>query len=83
MSELRLVVETVDLSAVLRDSGEGEDVVEVESEGGVNVVDESLNVLLGSLVEGDDGEGRSSGTKLLEDGLVTVRRVDRDNQSRI
>lgn len=73
MSELRLVVETVDLSAVLRDGGEGEDVVEVESEGGVNVVDESLNVLLGSLVERDDGEGRSSGTELLEDGLVAAR----------
>lgn len=74
VGELRLVVETVDLSAVLRDGGEGEDVVEVESKGGVDVVDESLNVLLGSLVEGDDGEGRSSGTELLEDGLVAVRK---------
>lgn len=49
MSKLRLVVESVDLSSVLGDGGEGKDVVQVKSEGRVDVVDEIVDVLLRSL----------------------------------
>jgi hypothetical protein len=77
--ELGAVVETVDLPAVLGEGSEGEDVVEVHAESlvlGVDVVDERLDVLLRSLVEGNDGETRSLATALLVNGLVVLDAVD-------
>ena len=49
--KLRLVIKTVYLSAVLGNGGEGKDVVKVHTESGVYVVDESLDIMLGALVE--------------------------------
>ena len=48
VGKLRLVVDAVDLSAVLGQSSEGDDVVKVDLEGGVDVVDQGLGVLLRS-----------------------------------
>lgn len=47
MRELRLVIKAVDLTTVLGQSGERNDVVEIEVEGRVDVLDQSLDVLLG------------------------------------
>ena len=55
VGQLGLVVEPVNLSPILWYGGEGKDIVEIETEGLVYVVDESLDVLLGSLVKGNDG----------------------------
>lgn len=78
VSELGAVVESIDLTTVLGKSGEGENVVKVHAETlllVVDVVDESLDVLLRSLVEGDDGETRALGSALLVDGLVVLNSV--------
>lgn len=72
MSELGLVIEAVDLTTILGDSGERKDVVEIEVESGVDVVDEGLDILLGGLVERHDGEGGSAATMGLEDSLVLL-----------
>ena len=70
MSELRLVIKTINLTTILRDSGEGEDVVQVETEGAVDIVDNGLDVLLGALVEGNHGESGAARAEALEDALV-------------
>lgn len=72
VSEFRLVVETVNLTTVLWDGGERKDVVQVETEGGEDVVDESLDILLRALVERDDGEGGAARAEALEDPLVVL-----------
>jgi hypothetical protein len=75
VSELGAVVETVDLATVLGKGGEGEDVVEVHSETlvfVVDVVDKGFDVLLGTLVEGNDSERGTLGTALLVDRLVVL-----------
>ena len=55
MGQLGLVIEPVDLSPILWYGGEGKDIVEIETKGLVYVVDEGLDVLLGTLVKGNDG----------------------------
>jgi hypothetical protein len=46
VGKLRLVIEAVNLATVLWKSGEGNDVVEIKVESRVDVLDESLDVLL-------------------------------------
>jgi hypothetical protein len=43
--KLRLVIETVDLAAVLGNGSERDDIVEIESQCRVNVVDKRLHIL--------------------------------------
>ena len=74
VSELRFVVEPVDLSPVLWNSGEGENVVKIEAESLVDVVDEGLNILLGTLVEGNNGQSGTLAAEPLEDALVVLDR---------
>lgn len=74
MGELRLVVETVDFSAVLRNSSKRKDVVEIQIQSSVDVVDERFNVLTRTLVEWNDNQGRSAAPKLLVNGLVVFDR---------
>ena len=57
MGELRLVVNVVDLSAVFGESGERDDVVQIDLEGGVDVVNEGFDVLFGSC-EGVSSDAR-------------------------
>lgn len=45
MSKFGLVVNVVDLAAVLGECGKGDDVVEVDVEGGIDVVDQGFYVL--------------------------------------
>lgn len=78
VGELGAVIKSIDLTAVLGQSSEGEDVVEIHAESFllvVDVVDESFDVLLRSLVEGDDGEARALGSALLVDGLIVLDAV--------
>lgn len=72
MSEFRPIIEAVDLATILGKSGEGEDVVKVEVEGRVDVVDESLDVLLRALVEGHDCKGRTTTSGLMIDALIVL-----------
>ena len=46
MGKFRGVIDPVDLAAILGESGEGDDVVEIDLESGVDVVDEGFNILL-------------------------------------
>ena len=45
VGKFRRVIDTVNLATVLGKSGEGDDVVEIDLESGVNVIDESFDVL--------------------------------------
>jgi hypothetical protein len=56
MSEFQFIVKTVNLVPIFRNSSKGKDVVKVEVEGGVDVVDKNVDVLLRSLVERNDSE---------------------------
>lgn len=78
VGELRLVVNRVDFTAVLGKSGEGDNVVQVDLEGGVDVVDKSLDILTRSTVEGNDNKLGALGTNLMENVLVVV-----DGSSRV
>lgn len=72
VGELRFVVNRVDLTTVLGKSGEGNNVVQVDLEGGVDVVDKSLDILTRSTVEGNDNKLGALGTNLVENVLVVV-----------
>ncbi|KAI3487340.1 hypothetical protein L1887_48761 [Cichorium endivia] len=72
VGELGLVVDAIDLSAVLRDGGEGHDKVEVEVERAVDVLDEVVDILLRGLVEGHHRQRRTTRTDLLVDALVVL-----------
>lgn len=78
VGELRFVVNRVDFTTVLGKSGEGNNVVQVDLEGGVNVIDKRLNILTRSTVEGNDNKLGALGTKLVENALVVV-----DSSSRV
>lgn len=56
VGEFGLVVNVVDLSAIFRESGEWDHIVEIDVEGRVNVVNQSFGVLSRGSVEGDDNE---------------------------
>ena len=46
MGKLGFVIQTVDLTSVLRESIEGQNVIKVHAERGVDVIDQSLDALL-------------------------------------
>jgi hypothetical protein len=64
--ELRLVVETVDLAAVLGNGSEGDNVVEIEPQSRVSVVNMRFHILLGALIERNDSKSRTSAAEMLE-----------------
>ena len=75
VGKLRLAVDVVDLTAVLRDGGEGNDEVEVPAKTLLLIVDplnESVGVLLATLVEGSDNELGALGTVAGVHGLVVL-----------
>lgn len=75
MSEFRSIVETIDFTTVLGESSERKDVVEIHSETlvlRIDVVDESFDILLRTLVERNDGQGRTLRSTLLVDSLVVL-----------
>ena len=53
--EFRLVVDTVNFSSILRHCSERKNVVEIKPQSCVDIVNESFDVLLGTLVEGNNG----------------------------
>ena len=67
MSKLRLIIQTVNLSAVLRNSSEGKNIIKIETKNRVDVVNESFNILLRTLVEleGNSGKRRTAATTAL------------------
>jgi hypothetical protein len=68
--ELRLVVETVDLAAILGNGSERDNIVEIESQCRVYVVNKRLHILFGASVEGNDSESETAATETLENALV-------------
>ena len=70
VSELRPIIEAIDLMTILRDAGKWKDVVEIHAKVGVDVVNKGLNILFGGLVEGNDSKGRATAAKGLEDRLI-------------
>lgn len=75
VSELRPIIEAVDLMTILRDAGEWKDVVEIHAEVGIDVVNKGLNILFGGLVEGNDSKGRAMAAKGLEDRLIVFNHL--------
>jgi hypothetical protein len=75
VSELRPIVEAVDLTTTLGDAGEWKDVVKIHAEVGVDVVNKGLDILFGGLVEGNDSKGRATAAKGLEDRLIVFNRL--------
>ena len=75
VGELGSIVESVDFSTIFGKSGEGENVVEIHAEsfvGRVDVVDESFDILLRSLIERNDGKTRSFRSAFLVNRLVVL-----------
>src|ERR1019366_1457799 len=68
--ELRLIVKTIDLVAVLGNGSEGDNVVEIESQRRVNVVNKCLHILLGALIERNDSKSGTTAAETLENSLV-------------
>ncbi|TFA99245.1 hypothetical protein CCMA1212_009011 [Trichoderma ghanense] len=82
VSQLRLGVDVVNLSAILGNGGEGDDVVEIPAKavlGVVDVVDEGLHVLLASLVEGHHDDLRAARTEAAVHGLVVLGDLSRES----
>src|SRR5713226_6458630 len=75
--ELRLVIQTVDLAAILGNSSKWNNIVKIESQCRVNVVNKCLYILFGALVEGNDSKSRTTAAETLENSLVysTVARL--------
>ena len=73
VSKLRLGVNAVDLATILGNGGEWDNEVEIPSEtllGVVDVIDQSLHILLASLVEGHNNKLRASRAEARVHGLV-------------
>jgi hypothetical protein len=68
--KLRLVIETINLSAILGNGSERDNIVEIESQCRVNVVNKHLHILFGALVEGCDSKSGTMAAETLEDSLV-------------
>ena len=68
--ELRLVIETIDLMAMLRNGSERENIVELESQYHVTVVNKHLHILSGALVEGNKSKSGTMAAETLENSLV-------------
>jgi len=48
------VIETIDLTTVLGNSSEGHDVVKIHVQTIIDIINESLDILFGGLIEGND-----------------------------
>jgi hypothetical protein len=68
--KLRLVVKTVDLTAILRNGSERDNIVEIESQCHVIVVNKRLHILFRALVEGNDSKSGTMAAETLENSLV-------------
>src|SRR5258708_27395594 len=68
--ELRLVIQTVDLVAILGNSSKWNNIVKIESQGCINVVNKCLHILFGALVERNDSKSRTTAAEMLENSLV-------------
>ncbi|TKW54871.1 hypothetical protein CTA1_23 [Colletotrichum tanaceti] len=82
VSELRARVDLVDLATVLGNGGKRNDEVQVPTEtvlGVVDVVNQSLTVLLATLVEGHNNELRAAGTETGVHGLVVLGDFTRES----
>lgn len=77
MRQFRSVIDTIDFSAIFGQSGERNDVVEIDGQSRVDVLYQGFNILLGSTVEGYNHELGTLGTELVEDVLVVVDRFPR------
>ena len=81
VSKLRLGIDGVDLTAILGDGSEGNDIVQVPAKtllGVVDVVNQSLNVLLAALVERHDHKLGTTGTVTGVHGLVVLGHLARE-----
>ena len=63
VSKLRSIIEAVHLTTVLGDASKWKGVVEIHTKVGVDVVDESLDILFGGRVEGNDSKSRATAAK--------------------
>ncbi|GKT61899.1 unnamed protein product [Colletotrichum tofieldiae] len=82
VSQLRSGVDLVDLATVLGDGCKRHDEVQVPTEavlGVVNVVNQSLAVLLAALVEGHNNKLRATSTKAGVHGLVVLSDLTRES----
>ena len=70
MREVRLVVETVDLAAILGNGSKSDNIVEIGSQCHVDVVNKHPHILFGALVEGNDCKSGTTATETLENSLV-------------
>ncbi len=68
--ELRLVIQTIDLVAILGNSSKWNNKVKIESQGHVNVVNKHLHILFGALVERNNSKSRTTAAETLENSLV-------------
>ena len=68
--KLRLVIQTIDLVAILRNSSKWNNIVKIESQGHVNVVNKCLYILFGALVERNNSKSRIMAAETLENFLV-------------
>src|ERR1700744_3702316 len=72
VSKLRLIIEAINPLAILRKSGEGNDIIEIKTKSYVNIVNEHLHILLETLVEWNDSQSGTTAGKMLEDALVIL-----------
>ncbi|GJD00729.1 hypothetical protein ColKHC_09554 [Colletotrichum higginsianum] len=82
VSELRARVDLVNLATVLGNGGKRNDEVQVPTEtvlGVVDVVNQSLTVLLATLVEGHNDKLRAAGTETGVHGLVVLGDLTRES----
>jgi len=61
---------------IFRNGGEEKNVVQIEVEGGVDVINQRIDILFRAMVERNDGECRASTTMRLEVPLVIFDRFE-------
>ncbi|GKT45755.1 uncharacterized protein ColSpa_05936 [Colletotrichum spaethianum] len=82
VSQLRSGVDLIDLATVLGDGGKRHNEVQIPAKavlGVVNVVNQSLAVLLATLVEGHNNKLRATGTETGVHGLVVLGNLTRES----
>src|ERR1700722_9323912 len=85
MSQFRLVIQTIYFSPIFWNRSKWKDVIEIHTEGGVDIVNESFDTLLGALIERDDYKRRATAAycliyRLIEfDGGAAVARGCHNN----
>ena len=72
--KFRLVVEAIDYAPIFGNHGEGKNIVQIEVEGGVDVINQGIDILFRALVERNGSERRASTTMRLENALVIFDR---------